>query len=90
MNILATLAADPNVAPALRRALDTTPAQIDQQHERQQARRFLADPPEPSAFAALEAQLDALDRRNETGDREANAVEQAREDEARDERFGSW
>ena len=61
------------------RALDTKPTQIDQQHARQQARRFLADPPEPSAFAALEAQLDAIDRRDETGDREAHEREDREE-----------
>ena len=72
MNLIAALAADENLSPAFRRAISTQPSQIEQQHAKQQARRFLAEPEAPSAFAALEAELKLIDRRNETGDTEAH------------------
>ena len=78
MNIFAALAADPNLSPAFRRAI-STPSQIEQQHAKQQARRFLAEPEAPSAFAAFDAEQRLIDRRNETGDTEAHKRDERNE-----------
>ena len=83
MNIFADLAADENLSPAFRRAIGTS-SQIEQQHAKQQARRFLAEPEAPSAFAALEAEQRLIDRRNETGDTEAHKRDE------RNERLERW
>ena len=77
-----------NIFDDILRNIERQPLILHRAAVKADARRFSGEA--VTAFSALDAQLDALDRRDETGDREANAVEQAREDEARDERFGSW
>ena len=72
MNLIAALAADENLSPAFRCAMNTQPSLLEQQHAKQQARRFLAEPEAPSAFAAFDAEQRLIDRRNETGDTEAH------------------
>ena len=79
MNLLTALAADSNLSPAFRRAISTTPTQIEQQHAKQQLRRFLAEPEAPSAFAAFDAEQRLIDRRNETGDTEAHKRDERNE-----------
>lgn len=72
MNILAALAADPNIDPDLRRIFYG-------RHDKVAPRRFLERPEQPSAFASLDAEIDALDRRDERGDRAAHERDDAAE-----------
>ena len=78
-DFFAALSADANLSPAFRCAMSTQPSLLEQQHAKQQLRRFLAEPEAPSAFAALEAELKLIDRRNETGDVEAHKRDERNE-----------
>ena len=83
-DFFAALAKDENLSPAYRCAISTQPSLLEQQHAKQQARRFLAEPEAPSAFAAFDAEQRLIDRRDETGDTEAHKRDE------RNERLERW
>ena len=70
------------------RNIEAQPAMLHRAAVKASARRFDSDAP-VSAFAAFDAQREADDRRDETGDAEAHKLADFYEREARAERFGS-
>ena len=69
------------------RNIEAQPAMLHRAAAKASARRFDSDAP-VSAFAAFDAQREADDRRNETGDTEAHKLADLYEREAREDRFG--